>query len=187
MVYYIVFMFILHHLLQELIWEQHVEMPTCSLGKTMHNKWQQQPCSKMLCLYEATMDDMICGVMQITNYHSWIKGGSLGKRPNHASLKLKVATHTGDPNHLVEIYEVLPRGRGSQYKDVCIWGVRMFGSTKRNLDLPPRFEYDSHCPNKVNCSILVLTQDPLGTHWGVSITLWECGLPHQERVGVLVS
>lgn len=120
MVYYIVFMFILHHLLQELIWEQHVEMPTCSLGKTMHNKWQQQPCSKMLCLYEATMDDMICGVMQITNYHSWIKGGSLGKRPNHASLKLKVATHTGDPNHLVEIYEVLPRGRGSQYKDVCI-------------------------------------------------------------------
>lgn len=32
-------------------------------------------------------------------------------------------------------------------------GSELFGSTKRKLDLPPRHEYDSHHPDKVNYSI----------------------------------
>jgi hypothetical protein len=32
--------------------------------------------------------------------------------------------------------------------------TKIFGSTKRKLDLPPDSEHDSHHPNKVNYSIL---------------------------------
>ena len=99
------------------------------------------------------MDDMICAFMQITNYRSWLKGGSSGKGPNQASLKLKAAAHTGDPKLLAKAMRSYPRAKGLNTRDCALEGSELFGSTKRKLDLPPGSEYDSHCPDKVNHSI----------------------------------
>lgn len=38
-IFSICFIFVLHHLLHDLILEQRVEMPTSNLTETMHNKW----------------------------------------------------------------------------------------------------------------------------------------------------
>jgi hypothetical protein len=71
-------------------------MPTCNLAETIHNKWLQQSGNKMTCLYEATMNAMIRAFMQITNYRTWLKGGSDGKCHDSASLKIKAAARCGD-------------------------------------------------------------------------------------------
>jgi PHP family Zn ribbon phosphoesterase len=67
--------------------DERAEMPTCNLTGTMHNKWLQQFGNKMTCLYEATLDDLIHAFMHITNYISWLRGGSITKGPNLTSLK----------------------------------------------------------------------------------------------------
>ena len=48
--------------------EECAEMPTCNLVETVYNKWLQQSDNKMICLYEATVDDMIRAFMQITGH-----------------------------------------------------------------------------------------------------------------------
>ena len=58
----------------------------------VHNKWLQQLDTKMTCLYEATLDVLICAFMLIANYMSWLKWGSTGKDHGSVCLKLKVAT-----------------------------------------------------------------------------------------------
>jgi hypothetical protein len=65
-------------------------MPTYNLAETVHNKWLQQFGNKMTCMYEVTVDDLICAFMQIANYKLWLRGGSTGKGHDFASLKLKV-------------------------------------------------------------------------------------------------
>ena len=82
--------------------DERAEMPTCNLAETVHNKWLQQSGNKMTCLYEATVDDLIRAFMQIANYRSWLRGGSTGKGPDFASLKLKVAARCGDPKLLAD-------------------------------------------------------------------------------------
>ena len=62
----------------------------------------------MTCLYEATVDDLICAFMQIAIYRSWLKGGSASKGHDSTSLKLKVVAMCGDPKLLAEIMESYP-------------------------------------------------------------------------------
>jgi len=82
--------------------DEHAEMPTFNLAETMHNKWLQQSGNKMTCLYEATMNDLICAFMQIANYRSSLRGGSTGKGLDSASLKLKAPARCGDPKLLAD-------------------------------------------------------------------------------------
>ena len=37
--------------------DERAEMPTCDLAETVYNKWLQQSGNKMICPYEATMND----------------------------------------------------------------------------------------------------------------------------------
>ena len=104
------------------------------------------------------MDDMIRPFMQIVNYRSWLKGGSSGKGPNQASLKLKVAAHTGDPKLLVVAMRSYPGAEDLNTRNCALKGSELFGSTKRKLDLPLGSEYDSHHLDKVNYSIPHLIQ-----------------------------
>ena len=69
--------------------DERVEMPTCNLGETMHNKWLQQSGNKMNCLYEATMDNLIRAFMEIANYRLWLRGGSIDKGSDSACRNLQ--------------------------------------------------------------------------------------------------
>ena len=117
--------------------DERAEMPTCNLAKTMHNKWLQQSGNKMICLYEATMDDLIRAFIQIVNYRSWLRGGPTGKGLDSASLKLKVAARCGDLKLLADAMKSYPGAEDLNTKDCALKGSELFGSTKRKFDLPP--------------------------------------------------
>ena len=87
---------------------------------------------------------------QIAHYHLWLKGGSLEKGFNQTSLKLKLAMYTSDPKLLAKAMRSYPEGKDLNTRTYVLEGFELFGSTKRKMDLPPRFEYDSHRPDKVN-------------------------------------
>ena len=38
------------------------------------------------CLYEVTIDKLICAFMHVANYKSWLSGGSIGKGLNLTCL-----------------------------------------------------------------------------------------------------
>jgi hypothetical protein len=107
----------------------------------------------MTCLYEATVDDLIYAFMQIANYRSWLKGGYTGKGFDSVSLKLKIVVKCGDPKLLADAMKSYPRLEDLNIRDCALEGSELFGSTKRNLDLPPSADCDSHRPDKVNYSI----------------------------------
>ena len=50
------------------------KMPTCNLVEILHNQWLKKYDTKRICLYKATMDDMIDVFIQIANYKAWLKG-----------------------------------------------------------------------------------------------------------------
>lgn len=63
----------------------------CDLATMVHNKWFHYSGNKMICLYGATMDDMIHVLMNIANDMSWLKRGSTNKGPILVPLKMRVA------------------------------------------------------------------------------------------------
>jgi hypothetical protein len=65
--------------------DEHLEMPTCNIEETMHNKLLKQSGNKMTCFYKVTIDDMIHAFMQTMNYRLWFKGGSTKKGPHSTS------------------------------------------------------------------------------------------------------
>ena len=107
----------------------------------------------MTCLYEATVDDLICAFMHITNYRSWLRGGSTGKGPDFASFKLKATAICGDPKLLADAIKSYLGLEDLNTRDCALEGFELFGSTKRKLDMPPNVDCDSHRPDKVNYSI----------------------------------
>ena len=72
--------------LQDLTLDERADMPFCNLAKTVHNRWLQQFGNTMTCLYEATVDDLVCAFMQITSYQFWLKGGKGEKGPDKSEL-----------------------------------------------------------------------------------------------------
>lgn len=94
--------------LENMIVDERGEMPTCILVEIVHNKWLQQSRNNMTCLYTAIVDDMICTFMRIAIYKSWSKGGSTGKGPSYASLKLKVPSRYGGSKLLADAMKFYP-------------------------------------------------------------------------------
>lgn len=98
-------------------------MPLCNLAETVHNKWLQQSGNKMTCLYKAIVDDTIRTFMQITNYCTWLKGGSTRKELDEASLKVKATTHIGDPKLIAEAIKVFPRAKDLNERSTNVQGA----------------------------------------------------------------
>ena len=65
------------------------KMPTCNLAQTIHNKWLQQSKNTMICLYKAPVNDLIHAFMQIVNYESLLTDGTIGRRLEQVSLKVR--------------------------------------------------------------------------------------------------
>jgi hypothetical protein len=98
----------------------------------------------MIGLYEAIMDDLIRIFMHIANYKSRLRGGSIGKGPNFASLKLKVVFRCGDPKLLAYAMKSYAGLEYLNTRDCALEGSELFGSTKQKLDLPHGVDCDSH-------------------------------------------
>ena len=82
-----------------------------------------------------------------------MKGGSDGKGPDLASLKLKVAVMCGDPKMLAATMKSYPRAEGVNTRDCTLERSELFGSTKRKLNLLSGVDCDSHRLDKMNYSI----------------------------------
>jgi hypothetical protein len=83
-------------LFQGLSLKEMVDMPSCNLSETVHNKWLQQSGNRSKDLFTATYNNKILAVMQMTNYKAYLKGKSFGTGPSKQELKLKATRHSGD-------------------------------------------------------------------------------------------
>jgi hypothetical protein len=129
-----------------------VDMPSCNLSETVHNKWLQQSGNRGNDLFAATCDDKIRAVMQMTNYKTYLKGKLSGTDPSRQELKLRAARRSSDLKKIVETLSQLPRVEVATTRIPHLEGKEIFGSTKRKLDLLPGDDGDSHRPDKVNFS-----------------------------------
>lgn len=53
-------------------------------------------------MYEATINDLICIIMQIISYQAWLKEARSEKGPNKAELQLCYAQQIGDFEMILE-------------------------------------------------------------------------------------
>jgi hypothetical protein len=121
-----------------------VDVPSCNLSETIHNKWQQQSGNHGDNLFAATYDDKIRAFMQMTNYRTYTKGNLLKIGLSRQELKIRVARRSGDPKKIVDTFSQLPNMEGVTARILHLKGKETFGSTKQKLDLPPSDDGDSH-------------------------------------------
>jgi hypothetical protein len=122
----------LFNIFEDMTMDECVEMPICNLAEIVHNKWLQQFGNKMTFLYEATVH-LIRAFMQISNYRSWLKGGSTDKKPDFASLKLKADARCGNPKLLADAMKSYPGLEDLHTRDCALEGFKLFGSTKQKV------------------------------------------------------
>ena len=130
--------------LQNLSLDKRVDMPSCNLVETVHNRWLQQSGNQMTCLYEATMDDFIHAFMHTTNYRTYLKGGRSWQDPDKAELKLWATQKSGDAEMIVKVLSSFPGAEDLITKPRGLEGAEIFGSSERKLDLPLGSHNDSH-------------------------------------------
>ena len=129
-----------------------MDLPSCNLSETMHNKWLQMSGKRGNNLFDATCDDSIRAWMQMTNYRAYLKGYASGSGPLKGELRLRTTRRSGDPKKIAQALNTLPEVEGVGTKVPHLEGEETFGSTKRKLDVPIRDAGDSHRPDKINFS-----------------------------------
>ena len=129
-----------------------MDLPSCNLSETVHNKWLQMSGKQGNNLYDATCDDSIWAWMQMTNYRAYLKGYASGSGPSKGEFKLCAARRSGDPKKIAEALSTLPRAEGVGTRIPHLEGEETFGSTKRMLDVSIGDAGDSHRPDKINIS-----------------------------------
>ena len=55
--------------------KEFAQMPNCNLSESIHNQWLQASGDIGGDLYVATMDEYICVILQVVEYHQFLKGG----------------------------------------------------------------------------------------------------------------
>ena len=129
-----------------------MDLPSCNLSETVHNKWLQMSGKQGNNLFDATCDDSIRAWMQMTNYQAYLKGYASGSGPSKGELRLCAARRSGDPKKIAEALNTLPEAEGVGTRVPHLEGEETFGSTKRKLDVPIGDAGDSHRPDKINFS-----------------------------------
>ena len=129
-----------------------MDLPSCNLSKTVHNKWLQMSGKQGNNLFDTTCDDSIRAWMQMTNYRAYLKGYASGSGLSKGELRLRAARRSGDPKKIAEVLNTLPRAEGVGTRIPHLEGEETFGSTKRKLDVPIGDAGDSHRPDKINFS-----------------------------------
>ena len=108
--------------------DERAKMPMCDFAEMVHNKWLQQFRNKMICLYEATLDDLICAFMHNANYRLWLRGGSTGKGLHFISLKLEAVARCGHMKVLANAMKSYPGADNLNTRDCALEWSKLFGS-----------------------------------------------------------
>ena len=132
----------------------------------------------MTCLCKVTVDDLIRAFMHIANYKSWLRGGYVGKTTDSCPCKLKVVAGCEDGKLLVEPMKSYLGAEGLNIGDCALEGFKLFGSTKRKLNMPPGADCVSHRFDKVNYSIPRLDIKAKKTRKEKSLNSNEHGVAH---------
>jgi hypothetical protein len=119
----------------------------------VHNKWFQASDNNSSDLYNAILDDYCKAALQSTAYHNYLKGGGAGTGPDRLVLRLRSASHSGDPKKIAQAIGELSVDAGLNSKVPHLEGESIFGSAKQKLDLPPRDKSDSHRHDRVNFTL----------------------------------
>ena len=143
---------------QALTFEEEAAVPTCNLSETIHNKWLQASGNKMVDLYSATVDDYSRIALQSTAYFNFLKGGRSGTGPNTSVLRLRVAARIANPSRVAKAVDDVSCAASLNTRVPHLEGEKVFGSTKRKLDLPPGDASDSYWHDCVNYSIPKLSR-----------------------------
>lgn len=86
----------------------------------------------MICVYKATIVNLIRPFMQIATYMLWLKGGSSSKIFDFASLNLKVIFRCRDAKLLANAMTSCLGAKTPNTKGFILEGFEFFVSTKRN-------------------------------------------------------
>ena len=129
-----------------------MDLPSCNLSETVHNKWLQMSGKRRNNLFDATSDDSIRAWMQMTNYWAYLKGYASRSGPLKGELRLRAAKRSGDPKKIAEALNTLLGAEGVGTRIPHLEGEETFGSTKRKLEVPIGDAGDSHRPDKINFS-----------------------------------
>ena len=62
--------------------EEMLDLPSCNLSETVHNKWLQMSGKRGNNLFHAICDDRISVWMQMTNYRAYERGHACGSGPS---------------------------------------------------------------------------------------------------------
>ena len=89
-----------------------MDLPSCNLFETVHNKWLQMSGKRGNNLFDATCDDSIRAWMQMTNYRAYLKRYASGSGPSKGRLRLRAARRSGDPKKIAEVLNTLPGAEG---------------------------------------------------------------------------
>jgi len=133
-----------------------LEMPSCNLAETVHNKWLQQSGKRRNDLYVATVDDYVRAFTQVVSYYQFSKGDRAGVGPNKEDLRLCLAQRnanmSGDPRKLHAVLQELPGASTFCTREPHLEGEEVFLSLKRKTHVPIGSEFDSHRPDKISIS-----------------------------------
>ena len=83
----------------------------------------------------------------------YLKGGKSGKDPDKAKLRLRAVQKSEDAEMIAKVLSSFPRAEDLITKPRGLEGAKIFGSSKKKLDLPLGSHNDSHRQDKVNFSI----------------------------------
>ena len=134
---------------------------TFNLSKIVHNKWLQASGNWMVDLYSATMDDYNKTTLQSMGYYLFLKGGQRGIRPSTSVLKLRLASRSGNPLRVAKLVDEILDDTWLNTRLPHLEGERMFGSSKRKLDLPLGDDGDSYRHDRVNFNVPKLSKRAL--------------------------
>jgi hypothetical protein len=77
-------------------------------------------------------------------YYAFLQGGAYGINLNQNELHLRRASQFGDLVKIIVAIAKYTSSFGLFVRILHLEGEKMFGSTKRKVDLPPRLEANSH-------------------------------------------
>ena len=134
--------------LQDLSETELVEMPSCSLAESIHNKWKQQSSDRANDLYVAKVDDFVGAFIQCSAYSQFLKGENPGTGLSKEELKLRRAQRSAAKSGISKpLHEAILKMHGGDEwctKTPHLEGEEVFVSLKRKPDTAFGDERESH-------------------------------------------
>ena len=104
----------------------------------------------MIDVYHATVDDYAPVALQSLFYFNYLSAGSSGTGPSKFELELCFVSRKGNLKSIVKLLDKVAVEVGLNTRVPHLEGETIFGTAKRQLDLPLGDESNSHRYNRMN-------------------------------------